>query len=85
MYQKGYIEEDEMRRKLNGCEKSPIKLDEAAAFIERLKKDSREKNFPYIIRDVLNRLDYKDKRYIIRLLISEIVVSGNTVSIKGRL
>ncbi|HPM00154.1 MAG TPA: recombinase family protein [Bacillota bacterium] len=93
MFQKGYIKEDEMCRKLKANEKSLIGLNEAAAgrnekdaaFIERLKKDCREKSFPYIIRDVLNRLDSKDKRYIIRLLISEIIISGNTVIIKGRL
>ena len=69
MFQKGYIKEDEMCRKLKANEKSLIGLNEAAAgrnekdasFIERLKKDCREKSFPYIIRDVLNRLDGVDK------------------------
>jgi site-specific DNA recombinase len=93
MFQKGYIKEDEMCRKLNCNEKSLTKLDEAMArksekdtvLIERLKKDCRKENLPYIIQDILIRLDSKDRRYILRLLISEIVVSGNKISIKGRL
>lgn len=91
MFQKGYIDEDEISRKLENYEKKVTKLNAYAArkneynadFFEKLKKNFCKRNIPYIIKDILNELDSKDKKQILGILISEITVSDNIISIKG--
>lgn len=93
IYQKGYINEDEMKKKLDSHEKKVAKLnveavrksENYAVFIERLKKDWSGDNIPYIIEGILNNLNIEDKKLIIGFLVSEINVAGNKISIKGRL
>lgn len=44
-----------------------------------------KKKLHYIIKDILYGLDNEDKRYIYGLLISEIIVADNMITIKGKL
>lgn len=92
MFQKGYIKEDEFHKMLEINIKLLTRLDGDAAvrsekssdLVERLKKDCREGKLPYNIIDIIYGLDNKYKRYIYRLLISEIIVADNTITISGR-
>jgi len=91
LFQKGYINEDEMSRKLENNEKKFTKLNAYAAqnndynadFFEKLKKDFCKRNISYITKDILNKLDSRDKKQILELLVSEITVADNIISIKG--
>ena len=93
MFQKGFIDEGEMSRRLDKQEKRIAKLDADidqsseyyGEFIERLKKDWSLKNIPSIIEEMLNNLSSADKKHVLSLLISEISVRDNTISIEGRL
>lgn len=93
MFQKGYINEDEMSRKLDSHEKKLTNLNIDAVreneydayFLERIKKECSEENIPYIMKDILNKLDTRDKKRILGFLVSEITVTDNLVIIKGRL
>ncbi|MHB1392940.1 MAG: recombinase family protein [Clostridia bacterium] len=93
MYQKGYIDEEEMLKKLDSLEKKLSKLDMEAAkkdeheadFLEKFKKGCIEENVPYMIEEMLNKLDSKGKKHILGLLVSEITIIGKIAQIKGRL
>jgi len=93
MYQKLYINEAEMKSKLENHEKRVAELDAEEArksgeyrkLTERIEEDWNGENVPYIIQDILNGLDNEDKIHIIRLLISEISIADDTVSIRGSL
>jgi site-specific DNA recombinase len=93
MFQKGYIDEEEMLKKLDELKKRLKKLDveafskdeQEADLLKRIKKSCSKEILPYIIGEMLNTLDNKGKRYILGLLVSEIVVTGKKVLIKGSL
>lgn len=62
-----------------------VRSEKSSDLVERLKKDCREGKLPYNIKYILSKLDNEDKRYIYRLLMSEIIVSDNTITISGML
>lgn len=93
MYQKEYINEDEMIRRLDEIEKRlvetnapAVRTDEYEAdFFEKLKKSNSVENFHYIIENMLKKMDIKEKKHVLGLLVSEISIIDNTISIKLRL
>ena len=93
MFQKDYINQDEMDRKLDELEKKLTRLDASATqkdgyeaeSIEKLKKSCSVENLPLIIEDMLKKLDSKGKKQVLGLLVSEMTVSANIISVKGRL
>ncbi|MDD3705384.1 MAG: recombinase family protein [Clostridiaceae bacterium] len=92
MFRKGYIKEDEFTKMLEFNMKLFTSLDgvskdrnaENSDLEERLKKDCKERKLHYNIEDTICKLNSTDKRYIYRLLISEITVEDNTTIIKGK-
>ncbi|HYF84186.1 MAG TPA: recombinase family protein [Clostridia bacterium] len=91
MFQKGYLDEEEMLKKLDGIKKRIARLDAEAApkgehqaeFLEMVKKSFSKENLPYVLEEMLNKLDNKGRSHILGLLVSEITVTGKTVLIKG--
>ncbi|MDD4504427.1 MAG: recombinase family protein [Clostridiaceae bacterium] len=89
IFQKGYISEEEMERRLEKQGKKLEKLSTAVvrkveqdeAFIDRVKKDLDSDKLPYIIEDILSKLDSKGRKLILGLLVSEITIIDNKVSI----
>ncbi len=92
MFQKGYINESEMSKKFGDIEKKLKMIDESASckyeyeseFIEKLKKSRGAENFNYIIENMLKKSDINEKKHILGLLVSEINIIDNTISIKLR-
>lgn len=92
LFQKGYINEKEMGKKLESQEKKLLKLsadevrigEKDAGLTSRVKQDLISDKLPFIIVDILDKLDYKSKKLIVGLLVSEITVTGNTISVKAR-
>lgn len=90
MFQKSYINEEEMVKRIETQEKRIFKLSEAALrigekdteLIGRAKEDLNSDELPSIIIDILNKLDSRSKKQILGLLISEITIIDNTISIK---
>lgn len=92
MFQKDYINQDSMARKLDELEKKLARLDVSttqkggyeAESIEKLKKSCSAENLSCIIEATLKKLDIKGRKEVLGLLISEISVSLNTIYIRGR-
>lgn len=93
MFQKGFIEEDEMCLKLHNHDNTIAKLDVDlvhkseyyAELIDILKKYRSIENIPYIMKELLINLNNADKKHILNLLISDINVKDNTISIDERI
>lgn len=93
IFQKGYINEDELSIRLDEIEKKLRYIDMQAAekslyqkdFAEKLKKICREENFSFIINSMLRKIDNDGKKAVLELLVSEIVVRGSTILIRGKL
>jgi len=91
LFQKGYINEKEMNKRIEIQEKKLLKLSEAEVkkgekdteLINRVKRELINDKLPSIIVSILDDLDSKGKKLIVGLLISEITVIGNTISIKS--
>ena len=91
MFQKGYIDEKELQVRLISYEKEVAKLDAEAAgkrkelktIIKSIEEDWEGGNAFYIIEEILKSLNNEDKKYITRVLLSEVCVSENTIVIKG--
>lgn len=89
MFQKGYINEEEMKKKLENQGKKIEELraaitrkgEQDADFISRVKTDLSNDKLSYIMKDILNRLDSKGRKLILELLVSEITIIYNTISI----
>lgn len=92
MYQKGYIDEASMDKRLNELKKSLMSFDASATrkaehdadFIERIKKDFNAESLSIIIEDMLKKLDSKGRKEVVGLFLSEITVDLNTIFIKAR-
>lgn len=90
MFQKGYINEEVMKEKLENQEKKFEKLSAAitrkgeqyADFINRIKADLSNNKLSYIIEDILSGLDVKERKIILELLVTEITIINNIISIK---
>lgn len=92
MFQKGFIDEKEMYRKLKDCENKISALDSDMIsrseyydmFVERIKKDWSIDNISYIMGDILSNLNSEEKSHLMGLLISEIRIKDNIVTIYER-
>lgn len=86
MFQKGYINEVYMGRKLVELEKQ-LKLLEAsqpAGWIVN-EPDYMAASLPIIIKKMLNEIENKERKMIIEMLLSEIELRADVISIIGRL
>ncbi len=87
MFQKGYINEDEMGRKLksNSEKQNRINFDkviddeQGTSFVNRLKEDWENGTLLLLIEKALNNLDINDMRHVMNLAVSEMTIDGNTV------
>ncbi len=93
LFQKGYINEYDMKKKLETVDKKITELNDTAetenkfmiAFEEKLKDHWEKEKLPYIIKEILSGLEIEEKKHILGLLISEVTVTDDVVRIKGRL
>lgn len=92
LFQKGYINEEEMKNRLdklndkitllrNRGENIGYELDSRR---KKLYKMINEKNIYNIIESILKEMDNTGKNHIIKISVKEIVVSSNSITIKSR-
>lgn len=91
MFQKSYISEDEMSKRMKSHLKKMTELNEETAknkedikLIERLKNNRRREELSYVIEESINELKDKDRKCVLESLISKITVSDDIVLIKER-
>lgn len=85
MFQKGYINEAIMQKKLEELKKREMLLDLESAAKSDFDVVHVKKYLPIIIEDMLSKLDNKERRHVMETLISGINVYDDTVYIKGKL
>ena len=92
LFQKSFIEEDEMRTKLNDIDKKTERLvtaitrsnEYSGEFVRRLKKGFSGENSSHMMKEILDQINDSDKRHLIELVLSEIIVMDNKVKLIER-
>lgn len=92
MFQKGFIDEDEMHMKLNENDKKMrcldvffIKQNEyRTRLIEKIKEEWKAENFPYIMQMIMKRMSSTEKEQLIYIMINEIKAADSVVIINER-
>lgn len=87
MFQKGYINEGEMSKRIDDLEKLLAKLELAATksniteigLEKAYETESLKENLPIIIEKTLDKLSTEDKKLVLEYLISEITVQDKTL------
>lgn len=92
IFQKGFIDEDEMCTRLGDNEKKLKALDAAmekenehmAGNMERLGQEWKEEKLPYIIQMLLKNMSNTEKEQLMHIMIDEINVADNVITIIER-